>query len=616
MEDPRYLVSNLSDADRGGHTVEAERLTTLDTDQDLKTLRASHSNSLDLFVDLLLLSCSIAFIVFAGILGHLNGQPVGSIRGWNNIQNLYNKLSTVFPILFGSIVAKAIRKTATWRLEKGTTLGTVELLMGSLDIGRSISAIYNLRLLNIAGLGLLVIWSLSPLGSQALLYIIRVEQTPIFSAFTVPYMDTVMLSSPFDPENSNFYGSAFETNTSDFTFSMDSWGNVKIPDYASAVTANGANSSGWINFQPTDDIPYSSLIGLPVILPSSAAAGNTTFALESSYFSLSCENLSVVADTNEFINCTAIESQNVFSNDTFYGLSNRSTWSLCLDGFYDPRIWDVRGHVSAFGNDSNFVYPARTLLFQSSQPSIDYAIGLCSITTEYIESAVFCVGAPSNNCSVTAVRLSTQPHPAPNFTDLSFSQAFSEFSLSITESDITSPSPPENGVSLSELFITNPITVGLPGPAGAAWDGLTASLFGLRIIDKLAFYPPANRLNTTATNVVWQDTYVVHWQWLTLLVIGSLLMFAAALISLYLSWETHAPEVLGYVSTLIINSPYVRDCREVGSTMSGEDRARKFAKLPLKICDVQPHADIGYIAIAQDDGSTERRGLDLDRLYR
>ncbi|KKP03069.1 major royal jelly protein [Trichoderma harzianum] len=429
-------------------------------------------------------------------------------------------LSTVFPILFGSIVAKAI-----------------QLLMGSLDIGRSISAIYNLRLLNIAGLGLLVIWSLSPLGSQALLYIIRVEQTPIFSAFTVPYMDTVMLSSPFDPENSNLYGSAFETNTSDFTFrlaslnalyngnllqpvsllnaSMDSWGNVKIPDYASASTANGANSSGWINFQPTDDIPYSSLIGLPVILPSSAGAGNTTFALE----------------------------------------------------------------------------------------------------------------------SVTAVRLSTQPHLAPNLTDLSFSQAFSEFSLSITESDITSPSPPENGVSLSELFITNPITVGLPGPAGAAWDGLTASLFGLRlqqllntywigsfgvegVIDKLAFYPPANRLNTTATNVVWQDTYVVHWQWLTLLVIGSLLMFAAALISLYLSWETHAPEVLGYVSTLIINSPYVRDGREVGSTMSGEDRARKFAKLPLKICDVQPHADIGYIAIAQDDGSTERRGLDLDRLYR
>lgn len=92
MENPQYLVSNLSDADRGGHTAEAERLTTLDTDQDLKTLRASHNNSLDLFVDLLLLSCSIAFIVFAGILGHLNGQPVGSKRGWNNVQNLYNKV--------------------------------------------------------------------------------------------------------------------------------------------------------------------------------------------------------------------------------------------------------------------------------------------------------------------------------------------------------------------------------------------------------------------------------------------------------------------------------------------------------------------------------------------
>ena len=78
----------------------------------------------------------------------------------------------MFSVLFVAIVGGAMKSIATWRIQRGTTVGLVEQLLGSNTISGALVTQAKLQAFNILGLFIVVLWCLSPLGSQASLRVV------------------------------------------------------------------------------------------------------------------------------------------------------------------------------------------------------------------------------------------------------------------------------------------------------------------------------------------------------------------------------------------------------------------------------------------------------------
>jgi len=250
-----------------------------------------------------------------------------------------------------------VRQVGAWKLERGTTLGSLEQIMGSLALGSTIITQMLLRRPNILALLLLATWALSPIGSQSSLQILTVGVHPTLSKFTVPYFNCDaqpgFAEADFwnGPSLNALFASSLMAPASIRNSSMDLWRNVKIPDISRLTVS--ANSSGWTNV-PASNVTYSSVLGIP--LSNIPKQGNTSFLIESSYIALDCYDN--VTATTEFFNYTAIGDDQfsmlengTLANDTFYAVIGPSagepvnsstlfpsdfqrTFSLALNGFY------------------------------------------------------------------------------------------------------------------------------------------------------------------------------------------------------------------------------------------------------------------------------------------
>jgi hypothetical protein len=111
---------------------------------------------------------------------------------------------------------------------------------------------------------------------------------------------------------------------------------------------------------------------------------------------------------------------------------------------------------------------------------------------------------------------------------------------------------------------------------------------------------PANiGLNTTATGTVLQTMYSTSFGWLCILFLATIAMLFAAVTGIWFSLMTRGPDILGYFSTTLRDSPYVHSSN-FGSTMSGRERAKRFRTTRVKLVDVAGENEEGYIAIAED----------------
>ncbi len=119
-----------------------------------------------------------------------------------------------------------------------------------------------------------------------------------------------------------------------------------------------------------------------------------------------------------------------------------------------------------------------------------------------------------------------------------------------------------------------------------------------------------------ASNSVSLNRYAVRWQWVGIYVLSVSVMAIAALAGLVLGWKTRGPDILGYCSTMLVNSPYIKQGRGIGSTMGGVERARVFGKTPLKLVDIDADKDIGYITLVEDDASVRPGSLQRRRYYK
>lgn len=67
--------------------------------------------------------------------------------------------------------------------------------------------------------------------------------------------------------------------------------------------------------------------------------------------------------------------------------------------------------------------------------------------------------------------------------------------------------------------------------------------------------------------------------------LATIAMLFEAIAGIWFSLMTRGPDILGYFSTTLHDSPYVNSSN-FGSTMSGRERAKRFGTTRVKLVDV------------------------------
>ncbi|KAL7916795.1 hypothetical protein GGI35DRAFT_485960 [Trichoderma velutinum] len=586
---------------------------------------------------------SLLLLGFSAVVARKDGQIVHQPT-WSTIHGISLKLGTIFPIVFAAVVGRAIKTFTAWRLEHGTQLAFVEQMMGSLTIGGVLLTTYSLRALNVVAAILAIIWTMSPLGSQAALLMVTTDSVAAANQTQMVYFDTIIQNASRD--GSGTWGTTFTGANSEVTFAAslnglynacllqsnltrnsnkDLWGNVKIPDIDKSQLTKGDDD--WLLVGNASDIVYSSLLGIPI--SGLQAALNATFQVETAYLSLFCQNITIsdsnIPITNFGTNSTASTNGEVaqpWINQTICATTTNS-FNICLDGFYNLTQFGGYGSVSWFGNGTDFFFPARTLSFQTSTiTGSANLVAQCPITTVYVESSISCNGT---NCTVVAMRPSKLPHPGSNYTGLSFGNAFLDYGRALAMS--VGQNVHAATSSTTEAFLLNPNQAGLGGSTRLDFTNIDVHEVPARLQQILNTYwygsfnpsyimgglatgtvPTSNR---TAAAVISTEhvRYIVHWKWLALFVVTSATMALSALMSLFLTFQVRGPDVLGYVSTSIANSEYINTGRGVGSVMGGAERARAYGSARLRLTDVHPEQPVGLIAIAEENEHIGRGNL-------
>jgi hypothetical protein len=352
-----------------------------------------------------------------------------------------SKATTLFPICFSAIVGRAAVKYATWKLERGTTLGILEQLMGSRTVASAFTTQLQIRSFNLLSVGLLIAWSLSPVGGQAILHILEtpLKASSIFRNISYFNSRQQSYSAPAGPFKTQWFagfsvllGSAILEPLNIKTGTMDAWGNVKIPFYSSLpASTTDSDGNGWVKVSTDDSVTYSSLFGIPIF---GTDYGNTTFNIESTYIELSCSNMST-SPISQSADGTLDKTTLISTEGPFLSFTNASEyqpWTIGYNGM------DITSYMLRDDRDSSYIYPrscpdcipsiyqnstfdAGVLAFQEFNGFDNVTSVFCKPSQVYIESSILCKSdSTSQQCRVLAQRPSLLPHMPAEITYFSF----------------------------------------------------------------------------------------------------------------------------------------------------------------------------------------------------
>lgn len=568
-------------------------------------------------------------------------------------------------------MGRLTKNLATWKLERGISLGHLEQLLGSSSVFGAFSTQVLMGSFNALAIGLFILWALSPLGGQSSLHIIRtlpsVAVTPkdIFTFNTEiasPFESIRLPLSWLGPQLNGLYVTSLMAPPDVKRSPVDTWGNLKVPLMSQLAPNHTANETGWYNFGFTDDIPYSSLIGIPVGgLPH---IGNITFNVESSYFDFNCYSLSLSpyvpimhtfsaptrpsASTRAGTHGSLTESKEPptllrIPNNTFYGkIGPDTSFSFGMDSYIDWNsgfLAKLRAEgMSAFinnvtNNDRTFFSQQQTFLFESkyftSFPGMKNpaTVAYCNAKRIYVESAVECIEDPFSlrkpQCSIIAVRDSQRRHQPADITPFLFPTVLDMFSAALSQDQGQAGT-----YSLTEKYINNTDTPLLVQDVDMRLFELDKKVFSQRLTQVInTFYfgslfpsaivggldttlpmytvstytdEPVNRTTTGMVTTRTADLYNTDIQWLTVFLATGVAMFAAAAVSSTLAHFTTIPDVLGYASSLTRHSLYFAHSTE-GSALDGLSRSRRMKNKKVRLGDVQSGEKIGLLAFSEVD---------------
>ncbi|PIG82016.1 hypothetical protein AARAC_010271 [Aspergillus arachidicola] len=560
-------------------------------------------NKGQLIFDLLSAISALPFVALALVAMIFNSRSVDG-HDWDDLQIAMKTSVTIFPLIYSAVIGRAIRQIAKQNLERGSTLGRLEQLNKSTTVFGAISTPLMLRSWNILGLVLVLIWLVSPLGGQASLYLISPRTLEHVERQEVQYLDINGLSKA--PSLSSFPSL---TNALEAMFlacliapvsvkeaDSDAWGNVKIPLLRSLVRNNTAQSEGW--FEPAgNNITYSSLVGVPILFRTRRAPDELVYE--------------------------------------YKGQSGQFR-------IYPAAPWNATRSVNAS------VAPDIHVLSGYGREATNGAMITCHLTNVYVELKVRCSGSNTTaqsqrSCRVTAIRESVEPHQSSSLPPLmypdfnawdTFVQGLVNASLSVnrklstyTEAylqDIdaaeTIPLPkyllktPLHDISDHLTQIMNTFYLGsiaLPfvtlGPNLPSQGNYSKYSEAYEAFDR-------SSLASLVAERAYRDTtatYVVNWGWAVVLLLASLVLIGASVVSFLVARQSLNPDIIGYASTLTREAPYL-PLPSAASALSGYERARWLKDVRIRFGDVQPESTVGRLAISTPDLTDRSR---KGRLY-
>lgn len=532
---------------------------------------------------------------------------------------------TIWPIVFSAVIGRFLTSIATWRLERGVDVASVEYLLGSRTVFGVISTLLRLRFLHYALPFLLSLWVLSPLGGQTSLRVVAPNFVYSNQTTTVAYLESL---SPYwlgrgfyetfewsvsaSTTDAVFVGALIGPRTTKDAY-QDIYGNLKIPLLESVKTKSSpADADGWYTTKTNASLIYSSLIGLPTV--GISEEGKTYLAIESSYLYSTC-TLSGANDDEAWIK---FKEENCH-NDGGYLAIDLNADDESRDG-WDPSL------------NPETIRTPRTIVFSSPGMKVN-----CVTTTTYVETRFACDG---RRCEPTAIRESRLKHnpSAATTTFLDGVDADSGRSDNAAESFcsyfIESTGVQSGTFSALERYFTNPDTPLVDPGLMSFIDGIDDTVFSQRFAQLLnsywlalvAPYPITGNFsaqydaslpdqggkgtarNTTAQLETVESVLVCHTVWLVLLILGSLVMIAAGMATTVINLFRKAPEVLDSFAGMLRDSPHVH--AETGPSIEDAfDKARRLQKMRVILGDVRPTEAVGYVAFATCEGKDDGDGV-------
>ncbi|PTD06090.1 hypothetical protein FCULG_00012351 [Fusarium culmorum] len=136
------------------------------------------------------------FIVLAVYIVSLHQKPESQLG--SRVLEAASIAATLWPIAFAAVLGTVLRSVALYSCERGTTLGTLEILLGSLTLTNTLKSFFWVKLFSVWTPVLIVAWTLSPLGGQSVLRAVALQaETSSFVFPTISYPST-NFSAGFD----------------------------------------------------------------------------------------------------------------------------------------------------------------------------------------------------------------------------------------------------------------------------------------------------------------------------------------------------------------------------------------------------------------------------------
>jgi hypothetical protein len=573
---------------------------------------------------------------FAGITASLDGKSAQDYinlkwveKQWGEqVRRAANLGPTVFPIAFAVIVRRMLREGAWWRAQCGAPLGALDELLGSTSLFGTVETQFLLRSCSVTGVLLFVLWALSPIGVQASLRLVTMrnnsqlrEEDTMNIAKEQAYSSAFVGPSAWSRDR-HHARALLDGSLSATGRAVDLWQNVKLPflEVIRNYVEDSVDESHWVKVA-VFGADYSSLIGVPFMAESNerylSLAGH--FTIEAQYFMLYCpvlRNISCGAD---------IHGAAYQTNAANWGIENRLATNSTSRYGRAPFILATK--TQWYGrHEFNESLLARDIIWQSNGIQ-DCTQALCSLALSHVEANVTCIfiSLEFGSCKVTNIRRSQRPHPSNNFTPFdnadttkNFFDKWPEMLSAVLSDDIPSIDLYSWKVKPDRIDLDDPprFSRWLTILWNTAWQAGIAPQYvirGLRWINKstradiaagkVVKGPNGPLLMNLTKGTATYDTgkhYVCEKHWLALLMAASFALLLSGIAGFWAKYTTIAPDILTHASSLTRDNPYI-PLPPGGNTLDGVERARALKHVRVRLCDVQPGAPVGHIALALDD---------------
>ncbi|OIW25465.1 hypothetical protein CONLIGDRAFT_648490 [Coniochaeta ligniaria NRRL 30616] len=590
----------------------------------------------------------------------MNGKSITS--SWGSLQDVIKVAISAWPIVFAAVVAQVFKAWATYKVERGIKLMELEQLIGSNSFGSAVKQPFLLRRLDLLTLLLLVVWCLSPLGSQALQRTYTIGPAVINTTMPVLYLDMTVSNRFFSLTNlaqlnhqgtlndvmqkmSNFYLATFLPPAAWQYDLEDNWNHPKPIwlDSEKAITAPGTTSHYGIPLIMTNSIFSAQDVQTTAPGDSNLRYERTYFNMTAAYFDFQCGDWSVVNGS--------------YFNETV-GLPEGIMWQASLSGtahylFYsddaNPQsdIMTMQYNRMKFGStitQGSAAVVGADALPTSGNDSLHSLID-CSFKQKFIDFPVECY---QDSGSQTGVAECTYAYdgdsgnwgvyetPPGNLKNTSGANLFTGFDSSFAQNTapfhidnniVTTPNEVYLGLYDQEdkfdKYSFNLSSLSTPAEFSRRMSYLFNTWMDLGNSVAYVTYTKQSDIKqgeedqfiTVNATHVYTDgqVYFISVGWVVGYFLCAGLLLVAGTLSVIVESMTVAPDILGYVSTVARNSKYLQ-LPKTNSAMNGGERARVLGQTKVMMQDVKAKADVGRIALGLKHENAQP--LQQGRLYR